>query len=1039
MTTPCKPCFRSSPLRVTVRTALAACLFSASIGQLVGVDVESEQRTWHPMVLRFTGPVATQTDTHPNPFLGYRLQVAFTAPSGRVYDVPGFFDGDGQGGAKGNVWRVRFSPDAAGDWRYRASFRQGPGVAVALEPDAGQPAAFDGASGNFAVKPRDPAAPGFLKWGRLEYADGHYLKFRDGGYWIRGGTDCPENFLAYADFDNTPPSHHYAAHAADWRPGDPDWGNGRGRAIIGALNYLASRSVNSLYLMPMNIGGDGQDVWPFAGQPNPKGSPANDNLHYDLAKLRQWEIVFAHAQRQGIFLHFALNEAERANKRELDDGELGVERKLYYRELVARFGHHLALEWNLCEEYNLQFDLGAERVRDFAGYIAAVDPYDHPITVHPAGDPLAALRFTFGDPRFSLTSIQIGQRRIDELTEAFRRATAAAGRPLPISMDEFTLDAGQPSAALPVDDADRQRREKLWPTYLSGGMVEFILEDLLATDSFKTPQREALWEYTWHARAFMEQNLPFWEMQPADELVEGEATLAVGAGRGKTFPLGAQVFAKRGQVYAIYLPVGNPAGTLDLNGFSGRFEKRWFNPRTGQFVGEPTIVQGGAALPLGTPPPQPAEDWVVLIKSAAARSARSADFQSAGLQVSNLRSPESIPVGGTYFPTPDSEGGWRVRTDADGLREAGINKPKLDEAFAFVQTTTKNGGLLVLQNGWLVYERYFGKGHRDALCNGGSCGKSFTSIAIGILMAERPELFPDGLDQRIFTPQLFPPEAFPLSDPRKADIKLGQLLSFSAGLRGNNPGYVKGEQVTLKPIGPDGWQAMVDEIALGKRDLTYQGQPCSAATLWCEPGGGYSYATASIHLGSMMLRHVTGRELQDYVGEKLAQPLGWGRWTYAYKHAKEVTHTPGGGGIALRATDVVRFGYLLLNEGRWQERQIVPAEYVRHCRSQSPYNPHYPYSLQFNVNTRGEILELPRDAFWKTGSGGHCLYIVPSANLVVWKLGGRDSQYSSADTGLPILPHVQAAQQTRPAGEPSPERSAYAKTLRMVLEAVQAK
>ena len=366
------------------------------------------------------------------------------------------------------------------------------------------------------------------------------------------------------------------------------------------------------------------------------------------------------------------------------------------------------------------------------------------------------------------------------------------------------------------------------------------------------------------------------------------------------------------------------------------------------------------------------------------------------------------------FPPPDSEGGWRTLTGEEEIRRvAGLDNRKLDDAFAYVQAGTKNGGLLVVRHGWLAYERYFGKGHRDALCNLASCGKSFTSIAIGILMAERPELFPDGLDQRIFTPTFFPPEAFPLSDPRKAEIKLGQLLSFSAGIRGNNPCYVRGKKVTIDPIGPDGAPALVDLIALGKRDGTTKGQPTSTATLWCEPGGGYSYATSSIHMASILLRHVTGRELKDYVDEKLARPLGWGRWTYAYQNAKDVTHTPGGGGIALRATDMLRFGYLLLNEGRWQERQIVPAQYVRHCRSQSPYNPHYPYSLQFNVNSDGHAAGVPRDAFWKMGSAIHCIYVVPSLDMVVWKMGGRDGQYSPTDTGLPVLPHVQAAVRDR--------------------------
>ena len=197
-------------------------------------------------------------------------------------------------------------------------------------------------TGSFHVSPRDPDAPGFLKWGRLAYVGQHYLKFHDGPFWLRGGTDEPEDLLAYAGFDHTPPKHRYAEHEADWHEGDPDWGPGRGRAIIGALNYLASQHVNSIYFLTMNVGGDGKDVWPWTGPINPRGSKDNDNRHFDVAKLNQWETVFSHAQRLGIFLHFVFNEAEAANKRELDDGELGPERKLYYREMLARFGHHLA-------------------------------------------------------------------------------------------------------------------------------------------------------------------------------------------------------------------------------------------------------------------------------------------------------------------------------------------------------------------------------------------------------------------------------------------------------------------------------------------------------------------------------------------------------------------------------------------------------------------------------------------------------------------------------------------------------------------------
>lgn len=389
-----------------------------------------------------------------------------------------------------------------------------------------------------------------------------------------------------------------------------------------------------------------------------------------------------------------------------------------------------------------------------------------------------------------------------------------------------------------------------------------------------------------------------------------------------------------------------------------------------------------------------------------------------------------------YFPPPDAEGGWRTLLGTDEIRAtAGMDNRGLDAAFDFIQTSTKHGGLLVLRRGWLVYERYFGKGHRQATPNLASCGKSFTSIAVGILLAERPDLFPDGLDQKVFTPTYFPPTAFPLTDPAKAEIKLGQLLAFTAGIRGNNPVSVYGEPRAIDPIGPDGWQAMVDEIALGNEDgITPGGRPFTTASLWCEPGGGYSYATASIHLASILLRHVTGMELQDFIADRLAGPLGWGRWGFGYRHTRAGAHMSGGGGIALRATDMLRFGYLLLCEGCWHDRQLVPADHVRHCARPSPYNPHFPYSLQFNVNGDGHVADLPRDAYWKSGSGGHALYIVPSLDLVVWKLGGRDDQYAPENTGLPAAP---ATTERNPDWQPSVEADeALQTTLRMVIAAV---
>ena len=566
--------------------------------------ITGERKKWHPVTLDFAGPDTSETAVDPNPFLDYRLQVQFTSPGGRTYNVPGFYAGDGKGRASGNIWRARFSPSEAGKWSFAASFRKGSQVAIRLDAQAGESIGFDGCQGSFHVEECDEKAPGFLKWGRLEYIGKHYLKFHDGPYWLKGGNDTPEDLLAFVGFDNTPRAKHkYAEHVQDWNEGDPDWNNGAGKGIIGFLNYMSKEHVNSIYFMPNNIGGDGKNVWPYVGKINPKGHPDNDNLHFDIRKLRQWEIVFDHAQRKGIFLHFVLNEAEELNKRELDDGRLGVERKLFYRELIARFGHHLALQWNLCEEYNLRWKISPELAKEYAGYIQAVDPYDHPISIHHAGKAIKAWEPFLGDKRFTVTSFQTQDINVVEKWRALSKET---GVPHVIGMDEFFPDKATP------ENADRHRRQYIWPVYLSGGQLEFILDELLRTEDFRKYEKH--WRYMWYARKFIEENLPFWEMHPADELVVGEGTIQIDIGDNKTLEANAEVFAKPGIAYAVYLPTGHPSGTITLDRINGVYSLRWYNPRTGEFEGDDTSIQGGTQSKIGLPPRQQTQDWVVFIK-----------------------------------------------------------------------------------------------------------------------------------------------------------------------------------------------------------------------------------------------------------------------------------------------------------------------------------------------------------------------------------------------------------------------------------------
>ena len=300
-----------------------------------------------------------------------------------------------------------------------------------------------------------------------------------------------------------------------------------------------------------------------------------------------------------------------------------------------------------------------------------------------------------------------------------------------------------------------------------------------------------------------------------------------------------------------------------------------------------------------------------------------------------------------YFPPPDSEGGWRTLKTPEEIRaKAGMDPAILDAAYTVTERSTGNGGgLLIVRHGYLVFEKYFGRAHRNANPDMASTGKAFTSIACGVMLQEFHDKIPDGLDTKVFT-EKYLPEAFPLDDPRKAEIKLGQLLCMSAGYwgEGQTPvGMVMGKVTPLKPV--------------KGQDIHDLDGSSLRVPLWTDPGAGYSYSSPEPHIASLVLRHVTGMELQDYINERLAKPMGWGPWGYCL-HRGDFTmpHANGAGSTALHATDALRFGYCLLHKGKWKDQQLVPSDYIELCQKPSPYNPHTPFSLQFEHNADGHVL-----------------------------------------------------------------------------------
>jgi CubicO group peptidase (beta-lactamase class C family) len=346
-----------------------------------------------------------------------------------------------------------------------------------------------------------------------------------------------------------------------------------------------------------------------------------------------------------------------------------------------------------------------------------------------------------------------------------------------------------------------------------------------------------------------------------------------------------------------------------------------------------------------------------------------------------------------YFPLPDKDGGWRTPANASAMRrDAGMDAARLDQAWEFTQRCCQNVGLVVVRRGYLVLEKYAGRAQRNVNPDMASTGKAFTAVACGVMLREFHDKIPNGLDTKVFTEQYLP-EAFPLDDPRKADITLGQLLCMSAGYHGEggSPGVVHGAVVPLTPI--------------PGQDIHNLDQSSLRTPLWTAPGDGYSYASPSPHVASMVLRRVAGMELKDYIDTRLAKPMGWGPWDYCLHRGDYVMpHANGAGSTALHATDAVRFAYCLAHGGRWGGKQVVPADYVALLNKSLPYNVHTPFSLMFENNSDGHIAGAPRDAYFKSGAGGFCLYVVPSLDLVLYKMGGSNGQYDPTLTEIPQPP-----------------------------------
>lgn len=453
-----------------------------------------------------------------NAVLNHRYFAKFISED-RSFDVEGYLHDIRNG--KG-IWLVRLQNLPEGTYELETRFCSGENVAI-----NGCEGTTVGEIETVTVTSKHDAV---VRQGR-----GRYLEYADGTIFLKTGAGSPENILAYVDFDGTYdaggtpfPSlgkdqlHSFDPHLKDARHDDPTWDNGKGAALLGLFNYYEEVGVNSQYLVGMNIHGDGWDVSPWVSHDDP--------YVFDVSKLAQWQTVFEHANNRGVAIHFLFTETENESFFEVHDGltvgeDFAPSRKLYYREMVARFGHLPMIIWNLGEENGVVGNTGEDPYRlptspaqrgEFADYIDSLDSRGHPIVSHNWPDAEEALYGPLlGRTSFSGISLQAHDNYFDKIVE-WTGKSADAGRPWVVSVDE---PLGWEFGARP--DAEVERRDEtltvLWPTLLAGGAgVEWYFgwqNNAPTSDLSNEDQRsrDALWRVSAKVRVFFE-TLPLLDM-----------------------------------------------------------------------------------------------------------------------------------------------------------------------------------------------------------------------------------------------------------------------------------------------------------------------------------------------------------------------------------------------------------------------------------------------------------------------------------------------------------------------------------------------
>jgi CubicO group peptidase (beta-lactamase class C family) len=278
---------------------------------------------------------------------------------------------------------------------------------------------------------------------------------------------------------------------------------------------------------------------------------------------------------------------------------------------------------------------------------------------------------------------------------------------------------------------------------------------------------------------------------------------------------------------------------------------------------------------------------------------------------------------------------------------------KKSDLTAFLQKH-KSVAFLIIQNDRVLYERYFRGYSRQSVIPVFSVAKSFVSALIGIAVEDGKI---DSIDD---------PITLYINEFRHAgfeNIRIRDLLDMKSGIR-YNEGY-------LNPFGD------VARFYYGRNLKKY----CDRLKIRTEAGLEYDYVSANTQLLAQILETATGKKISAYLEEKIWKETGMehvASWSIDCKKHQNIKSFCC---LNTNARDLARFGRLYLNKGSFEDRQIIPEQWIMN-------------TLMFREKTKGKEYEyryhwraMPSGAIFAQGLMGQYLYVHPAKDLIIVRLG----------------------------------------------------